>query len=126
VERSKAIFLSGAVVVLLVALFLGRRACDRAGYWPRREEARVYTGADAWPAGEMRKCSALPREDGSIFFLGCVEGAENFDDARAMTVTFWGRTQRPDRFRALHSEALEGWEWRCKNSGGSLTCYAVN
>jgi hypothetical protein len=48
------------------------------------------------------------------------------DDAVSMTVTFWGRTQRPDRFQALHSESMEGWHWRCEKSGESLTCYAVN
>lgn len=124
-DRTKAIAISGSVIVVLVLLTFGQRSCDRAGYWPHREEARVYTGADNWASGELRKCSALPREDGSIFFVGCVEGVENFDDAKAMSVTFWGRTDRPDRFRALHSR-LEGWEWRCKKSGSSLTCYAVN
>lgn len=125
-DRTKAIAISVSTVVAIVLLTFGQRSCDRAGYWPHREEARVYTGADAWPSGQMRKCSALPREDGTIFFVGCVAGAENFDDAKAMTVTFWGQTERPDRFRALHSAALEGWEWNCKKSGSSLTCYAVN
>jgi hypothetical protein len=126
VERAKPLLLIGGIVVVLAMLLLAKSACNRAGYWPHREEARVYQGSAAWPAGELRKCEALPREDGTIYFLGCVAGAENFDDARALTVTFWGRTDRPDRFRALHSDAMEGWAWNCKRSGGSLTCYAIN
>jgi hypothetical protein len=126
VSQTKTRIVAGAAVVVIVLLAVGQRACDRAGYWPHSEETRVYTGAAAWPADEERKCSALPREDGTIFFLGCVEGAENFDEARPVKVTFWGRTHRPDRFQALHSEAMEGWRWRCKKSGESVTCYAVN
>ena len=115
-----------AAAVLVAVLLWGQHACDRAGYWPRRQQARVYLGGAAWPKGQVRDCSALPREDGTIFFLGCVKGAEDFDDARAMTVIFWGRTERLDRFRALHSASMEGWEWRCRKRGESLTCYAVN
>jgi hypothetical protein len=126
VSHTKIRIVAGAAVVVIVLLVVGQRACDRAGYWPHSEETRVYTGAAAWPAGEERKCSALPREDGTIFFLGCVEGAENFDEAKPTKVTFWGRTHRLDRFQALHSEAMEGWRWRCKKSGESVTCYAVN
>ena len=125
-SQTKIRIVAGAAVVVIVLLAVGQRACDRAGYWPHSEETRVYTGAAAWPAGEERKCSALPRDDGTIFFLGCVEGAENFDEAKPTKVTFWGRTHRPDRFQALHSEAMEGWRWRCKKSGESVTCYAVN
>ena len=125
-SQTKTRIVAGAAVVVIVLLAVGQRACDRAGYWPHSEETRVYTGAAAWPADEERKCSALPREDGTIFFLGCVEGAENFDEAKPTKVTFWGRTHRPDRFQALHSEAMEGWRWRCKKSGESVTCYAVN
>jgi hypothetical protein len=55
-----------------------------------------------------------------------VEGGENFDQAQPTMVTFWGKTQRPDRFQALHSYAMEGWHWRCKKNGESLTCYAIN
>jgi hypothetical protein len=126
VSHTKTRIVAGAAVAVIVLLVVGQRACDRAGYWPHSEETRVYTGAAAWPADEERKCSALPREDGTIFFLGCVEGAENFDEAKPTKVTFWGRTHRPDRFQALHSEAMEGWRWRCKKSGESVTCYAVN
>lgn len=125
-SHTKTRIVAGAAVVVIVLLVVGQRACDRAGYWPHSEETRVYTGAAAWPASEERKCSALPREDGTIFFLGCVEGAENFDEAKPTKVTFWGRTHRLDRFQALHSEAMEGWRWRCKKSGESVTCYAVN
>ena len=99
VSQTKIRIVAGAAVVVIVLLAVGQRACDRAGYWPHSEETRVYTGAAAWPADEERKCSALPREDGTIFFLGCVEGAENFDEAKPTKVTFWGRTHRPDSHR---------------------------
>ncbi|MGH9524563.1 MAG: hypothetical protein ACRD3E_18740 [Terriglobales bacterium] len=126
VERAKLYLIIGGIVFALALLAVVKHACNGAGYWPHREKARVYEGSAAWPAGELRKCEALPRQDGTIYFLGCVAGAENFDDAHAMTVTFWGQTERPDRFRALHSDAMEGWAWNCKKSGESLTCYAVN
>ena len=118
--------LGAGLIAVFCVMFLTQRSCDRAGEWPHREDTRVYTGIDSWPEGEMRKCLALPRKDGTIYFLGCVEGYENFTDAHHMPVTFWGRTERPDRFRALHSNSFEAWEWRCKNNSGSLTCYAVN
>ena len=116
--------LAGCFAAVLVVMVLGQRSCDRAGYWPRREETRVY--AAGWSGGEERKCAALPREDGTIFFLGCANSIQNFDDAPLTTVTFWGKTERPDRFQALHSNAMEGWHWRCKKSDASITCYAIN
>ena len=125
VNKTKTRIVASAAVVLIVLFAAGQRACDRAGYWPHSEETRVYAGA-AWPADEERKCSALPHEDGTIFFLGCVDSIQNFDEATPLKVTFWGRTQREDRFQALHSEAMEGWRWRCRKSGESVTCYAVN
>ena len=124
-QRAKLYVVIGVVVGVLGALYAARYACNQAGYWPHRQDARVYVGSADWPAGDMRKCEALPREDGTIYFLGCVDGAENFDDARLTTVTFWGRIERPDRFRALH-DSMEGWAWRCKKNGDSLTCYAMN
>lgn len=124
---TKARAIGGACAAVLAVFFLGQHACDQAGRWPHREETRVYAGAADWPKGEERKCAALPREDGTIFFLGCVDSIQNFDEARPVEVTFWGRTKREDRFQALHSERMEGWHWRCANSGGeSLTCYAMN
>ena len=115
-----------AALVLVVAISLvSQRACDRSGYWPHNEETRVYSPGD-WPKDELRKCAALPRADGTIYFLGCVDDIELSDDAPLTKVTFWGRTQREDRFQALHSEAMDGWHWNCKKSGYSLTCYAVN
>jgi hypothetical protein len=112
-------------IVMVTLLILGQRACDRSGYWPHSEQTRVYTGAD-WPRNEERKCAALPREDGTIYFLGCVDSIQNFDEATMTKVTFWGKTERPDRFQALHSEAMDGWHWRCKKNSSSITCYAVN
>lgn len=113
-----------AVAVIALMVF-GQRACDRSGYWPHSEETRVYAGGN-WSDDETRKCAALPREDGSIYFLGCVDSIQNFDEAEMEKVTFWGQTQRKDRFLALHSESMDGWHWNCKKSGSSLTCYAVN
>jgi hypothetical protein len=113
------------MVVLVTLLVFGQRACDRSGNWPHSEETRVYDGGN-WSADEMRKCAALPREDGTIYFLGCVDSIQNFDEAQMTKVTFWGRTQREDRFQALHSEAMDGWHWECKKNRSSLTCYAVN
>lgn len=125
VGRTKLIVAGVVIVAVLGLLALVKHACNDAGYWPNRQQARVYEGSAAWPDGDVRKCEALPREDGTIYFLGCVDGAENFLDADMTTVTFWGRTQRPDHFRALH-DTMEGWTWRCKKDGDSLTCYAVN
>lgn len=126
-DPTKARVIGAACAAVLMVFFLGQRSCDRAGLWPHREETRVYAGAAGWAKGEERKCAALPREDGSIFFLGCVDSIQNFDEARPVEVTFWGRTKREDRFQALHSERMEGWHWRCaSSSGGSLTCYAMN
>jgi hypothetical protein len=115
---------SGSLLVL-VCLFVGQRACDRSGYWPHSQQTRVYRGGD-WPADQERKCAALPREDGTIYFLGCVDSIQNFDEATMTDVTFWGKTERPDRFQALHSESMDGWHWRCKKGRSSITCYAVN
>lgn len=130
VNSVKARVIAAVVIAVFVVAELGQRSCDRAGNWPHREETRVFEGAVDWPKGEERKCSALPREDGTIFFLGCVEGSvegtQDFTRAEPVEVTYWGRTKREDRFQALHSERMEGWHWRCTNSGGSLTCYAVN
>jgi len=116
---------AGVAVVTVILLVLGQRACDRSGYWPHSEETRVYDGG-TWASDETRKCAALPRSDGTIYFLGCVDSIQNFDEAALTKVTFWGRTQREDRFQALHSESMDGWHWQCKKSGSSLTCYAVN
>ena len=117
---------AAAGVMLVVITVMGQRACDRTGYWPHSEETRVYFGA-GWPADQLRKCAALPRQDGTIYFLGCTDSIQNFDEATMTKVTFWGRTQREDRFEALHSESMDGWHWNCKKgSGDSLTCYAVN
>jgi len=116
---------SAVTLAVIASLMLGQHACDSSGYWPRSEQTRVYTGGD-WPDNEMRKCAALPRADGTIYFLGCVDAIANSDEASMTKVTFWGRTQREDRFQALHSEAMDGWHWNCKKSGESLTCYAVN
>ena len=117
---------AGAGAIVMMTLFiLGQRACDQSGYWPHTEQTRVYTGGD-WPADEERKCAALPREDGTIYFLGCVPSIENADEAPLTKVTYWGKTERPDRFQALHSESMDGWHWRCKKGRSSITCYAVN
>ena len=116
---------AAAFVALIAVLVVSQRVCDRAGYWPHQEETRVYTGG-GWSKDEMRKCSALPRQDGSIYFLGCSNDMQVSDDTPLTKVTFWGRTQREDRFQALHSESMDGWHWNCKTSGDSLTCYAVN
>lgn len=125
-QRTKVLFVTGGIALVLALLASVKYACNQAGYWPHRQVARVYEGSAAWPAGDMRKCEALPREDGTIYFLGCVDGAEDFNDVIIMPVIFWGRVERPDRFRALHSQAMEGWTWRCKKDDESLTCYAVN
>ena len=118
--------IGAAAALVAVALFVvSQRACDRAGYWPHSEETRVYI-AGGWGGEEMRKCSALPRSDGTIYFLGCADSMELSDDVPLTKVTFWGRTQREDRFEALHSESMDGWHWNCKKKDESLTCYAIN
>ncbi len=118
--------IGAAALVMVVAVSLvSQRACDRAGYWPHEEETRVYVSG-AWGADELRKCSALPREDGTIYFLGCADSMELSDEVPLTKVTYWGRTQREDRFQALHSVSLDGWHWNCKKKGDSLTCYAIN
>lgn len=118
--------IGAAVAVVVVALgVVSQRACDRAGYWPHEEQTRAYVGG-GWSKDEMRKCAALPREDGTIYFLGCEGSMQVSDDTPLTKVTYWGRTQREDRFQALHSESMDGWHWSCKKSGESLTCYAIN
>lgn len=116
---------AGVALTFVALFFVAQRACDRAGNWPHTQETRVYLGSD-WPKDQMRKCAALPRADGTIYFLGCVDSIENYDEATPTEVTYWGRVQREDRFQALHSESMDGWHWNCKNNGSSLTCYAVN
>ncbi len=124
-NRTRVSIGAAAVLVAVALGVLGQRSCDRSGHWPHKEETRVYLGAN-WAPDELRKCAALPREDGTIYFLGCADSIQLADDPPLTEVTFWGRTQRADRFQALHSESMDGWHWNCKKSGDSLTCYAIN
>ena len=126
-DRNKLIAIGLGLMVGLLLLAFGLNALDHAGWLPHRQDTAVYVGQGAWPADEMRRCSALPKQDGSIFFLGCGDtNGSGTLDSPVVPVTFWGRTERPDRFTALHSDALEGWRWQCRKSGQRITCYAVN
>lgn len=114
------------LMVGLSLLAVGLRSLDHAGWLPHWQDTAVYAGPGDWPPGELRPCAALPKADGSIFFLGCGEAGSAAINAPIVPVTYWGRIQRPDRFTALRSVAMEGWNWQCKKDGDKYTCYAVN
>ncbi|MGI9101673.1 MAG: hypothetical protein ACR2IF_04425 [Terriglobales bacterium] len=115
---------AGAGILLLIAF--AWHTLDQAGWIPHQADTSMYAGAEQWPANEDRKCVALPRDDGNIFFLGCVGDKESYADTESLPVTYWGRTRRPDRFQAVVSERLEAWQWRCRRKDDSVTCWAVN
>ncbi len=113
------------VMALLLAAAIGH-GLDQAGWIPHHADTSMYAGTEEWPADQDRKCVALPRKDGDIFFLGCVGDRESYADTESLDVTYWGRTHRPDRFRAAMGERMEAWQWRCRRKDDSITCWAVN
>ncbi len=117
-----------AALILTIALSLGgSRAADRAGWVPHREDTTVYFGATGWPEGDERNCIALPESDGRVIFLGCVAGARPELSPEVWPVTYWGQTRRVDMYEYVHEDpGVHTWNWRCRRSSGSITCWAVN
>lgn len=119
-------WLAGFAVVVLVGLFVGvPRAIDNTGWLPHERDTDMYFGAAEWSAGTYRDCVALPVQDGSILFLGCVQGPENYLTPQSVRVTYWGKITRPDRYKAALAE-LNAWKWKCLRNGAKVTCWAVN
>ncbi len=119
-------WLAGLAVVATVGLFVSvPAAIDNTGWLPHERVTPMYLGAADWPAGTERNCVALPVKDGTIMFLGCVQGAETFITPEDVNVTYWGKIKRPDRFQAA-MENLSAWKWRCRKKSDSVTCWAVN
>lgn len=117
-----------AMVLLMIGLTMGvARAANRAGWVPHRQETTVYFGRADWAVGQERKCIALPESDGAVIFLGCVNGGLPEISPEVWPVTYWGLTQRPDMFQYVHENpGMHTWNWRCRRSRNSLTCWAVN
>lgn len=119
-------WLAGFAVIVIVGLFVGvPAAIDNTGWLPHERDTAMYFGAGEWSVGTYRSCAALPVRDGSILFLSCVEGAENYFTPQTVSVTFWGKIKRPDRFLAAMSD-FSHWKWRCLRKNDSVTCWAVN
>ncbi len=116
---------TAAVIVLALGTW-AYYALDDAGWISHRQDTEMYVGG-AWPDDLQRDCAALPAKDGAIIFLGCGGASGDYLATQLQTVTFWGRTKRPDRFVALAEDArMEAWKWRCRKSGTAVTCWAVN
>lgn len=119
-------WLAGFAVIVIVGLFVGvPAAIDNTGWLPHERDTEMYFGAGEWSAGTYRDCAALPVRDGSILFLGCVQGPENYFTPQTVRVTFWGKIKRPDRFQIAMSD-LSAWKWRCLRKSDAVTCWAVN
>ncbi len=100
---------------------------DDAGRVRHTQQTTLYTGTEAWLNGQERNCAAFPTGDGSILFLGCVKGTEDFSTPLAQDVKFWGRVKRPDMSLAMRtSPADNAWRWRCTRKDDDVTCWAVN
>jgi hypothetical protein len=125
-QRTQALLAASLVLVFLVACLAGYYALDNAGKIPHTIDTPMYLGQADWPDGTSRNCAALPQQDGSIYFLGCVEGFENYTETQSVSVTYWGKTKRPDMFQAITQPGSTTWQWRCQKKKDSLTCYAVN
>ncbi len=117
--------LSALVALVFIGLALGYVAADKAGWVPHKQETTLYVGPAGWNSGDYRNCVALPQKNGAIFFLGC--GAQTGDASEIRPVTYWGRVERPDRYRAILADpGSNDWRWRCRRKKSSITCWAVN
>jgi hypothetical protein len=124
--RRPKTWLAGTAVMVVVGLCVAiPAALDNTGWLPHERDTDMYFGAASWSAGAYRDCVALPVQDGSMLFLGCVDGAENYLTPEPTRVTFWGKIKRPDRYQAAMSN-LSAWKWRCLKKKDSVTCWAVN
>jgi hypothetical protein len=126
--RNRKVWIACGIVVVFVGLCGGFvTILDNAGQIPHTQDTSVYVGRGDWANGESRECVAFPAKDGTIFFLGCVQGQGDYFTSEVMPVTYWGKTQRPDRFQSLREDPnMNGWHWRCQKKKGGVTCWAVN
>jgi len=124
--RGTKMWLAGVAVVVGVSLCVAiPAALDNTGWLPHERTTAMYFGAAAWRPGAYRDCVALPTQDGSMLFLGCVAGAESYLTPEPTRVVFWGKIKRPDRYQAAMSD-LSAWKWRCLRKKDSVACWAVN
>lgn len=119
---------AAAAVLGLAVILAGYGGLDDAGRISHRQDTALYLGTGAWPAGEYRDCAAFPTTDGSILFLGCVAGTEDYANSQTHPVKYWGKIRRPDRSAAMRIDPADNaWRWRCQlNKKDDITCWAVN
>lgn len=127
-DNSAKTRMAAFAIILIVGVSLGlANAANRAGLVPHRQDTTVYFGRADWSVGEERSCIALPETDGSMIFLGCVNGGTPEFSPEVWPVTYWGKTRRPDMFEYVHADpGMHTWQWRCRRYRNSLTCLAVN
>jgi hypothetical protein len=122
-SRRMAAVVTAVVVLSLASLW----AANRAGWVPHHEDTTVYVGVSDWSEGEYRNCVALPETNGAMIFLGCVGERRAEMSPDVWRVTYWGQTRRRDMYHLIHDNPADhAWRWRCRRSGSSLTCWAVN
>jgi hypothetical protein len=134
-------------LAFLVAIVYGVYGeLDKAGWISRDHDTPTWIGGD-WMVGEYRECDLLtttavvegtsyskddllhlPRlycgrgEGGFFEYAGQREGTDVSWDAigkdfHTFSVKYWGRLERPDRWKDA---------WRCKRLGESIECKALN
>ncbi len=126
--RNRKVWIAAGIVAACAGVLMGFISIlDANGQIPHTVDTSVYVGRGSWASGESRECVAFPAKDGSIFFLGCVQGQGDYFTSEVMPVTYWGKTTRPDRAQMLREDPnLNGWHWRCQKKKDGVTCWAVN
>jgi hypothetical protein len=133
-----------------LGLLIAWRSLDRMGWVPHRQLTHVWVPVEQpWGVGEYLNCTAQPRTPlitppGSpgIENLGCARSSEwernhGYLRSEDMEITYWGRIAIPypesaELYRKIMTTPDSAsydrgpFQWRCRQNGASVTCWAVN
>jgi hypothetical protein len=124
----KGLLLGSSLLVVLVG-FMGASkfsTFDSAGWIPHTRSVHMF-GVENWHVGESRECSGMqmPGNNGlaEINSLFCDPSSNGV--LPHASIRFWGMVSRPES-TPFQEESGQKFEWHCKKSEHTFTCYALN
>ncbi len=114
-------------VILLIRIIIGSYdQLDKSGWIEHSVDTPVAISGE-WLQGEYRSCLGILGATGKQKSLACITDSFNAPE-HVLPVTFWGRTERPDRVKIIADGTYLSPDtelhWKCQRLSDSLKCWA--